>query len=281
MDYARALISRSRSIYWSVRHSDRANPVGLRILFYHRVSDDHDDLAVTPKRFREHMAYLAREGYRVVDVASAAELLASGALPPRLIALSFDDGYLDVAENALPVLAELGFRATVFVVTGALDGTATFGWYKRPPPVLSWANVVRLDRNSPLAFEAHSVTHPNLLRVGDEAARSELFGCKAALEDRLGRSVSVFCYPGGFFGPRDRALAEAAGYRFAASCEPGVNLPGEDPFTLRRTQIFPRDDLFDFRAKIGGGHDSPLLIRSFYRRLRYGSTVSRQRVRAR
>lgn len=280
MGQARGILSRSRSIYWSIRHSHQADPVGLRILFYHRVSDDHDDLAVTPKRFREQMAYLAREGYRVVDVVAATELLARGAVPPRLIALSFDDGYLDVAENALPVLAEHGFRATVFVVTGALNGTSTFGWYKRPPPLLSWADVVRLDRDSPLAFEAHSVTHPNLLRVGDDAARTELFGCKAALEDRLGRSVSLFCYPGGLFGPRDRALAEAAGYRFAASCEPGVNLTGEDPFTLRRTQIFPRDELFDFRAKLGGGHDSALLIRSFYRRLRYGSTV-RQRARAR
>ena len=85
---------------------------------YHRVSDERDELAVAPRRFREQMEFLASEGYRVVGVSEAADLAASGDPSERTLGLTFDDGYRDVAENALPVLAEHGFRATVFVATG-------------------------------------------------------------------------------------------------------------------------------------------------------------------
>ena len=60
------------------------------------------------------------------------------------------------------MLERHGFRATVFVATGVIDGTATFSWYARQPPLLGWDDIVALDAGSPLSFEAHTVTHPNL-----------------------------------------------------------------------------------------------------------------------
>ncbi|TMD58669.1 MAG: hypothetical protein E6I87_11475 [Chloroflexi bacterium] len=273
MPRARAAITRLRSLYWRVRHR-QPGPLGLRILFYHRISNDHDDLAVTPERFRDQMEFLASAGYRVLDVVQADDLLVRERLPEPLIALSFDDGYLDVAQHALPILEKYGFRATVFVVTGAMDGTAAFHWYKRQPAVMSWTDITKLDHDSPFRFEPHSVTHPNLLTQGEDDVRNEIFNSKAALEQRLGRSVSAFCYPGGLFGHRERALVVAAGYRMAVSCEPGINVPAGDRFALRRIQVHPHDELFDFRAKIGGGHDSSPPLRRVYRRVRYGSKVS-------
>ncbi|MGH3102744.1 MAG: polysaccharide deacetylase family protein, partial [Gaiellaceae bacterium] len=175
---AKAALTRARSGAWLLRGSARPPPEGIRILFYHRVSDDRDDLAVRPRRFREQMEALAAEGFRVVDVAEAAALLRRGETVGRTIALSFDDGYLDVAEQALPVLERHGFRASVFLVTGALDGEVEFTWYRRRPPLLGWDDVLRLDGGSPLRFEAHTVTHPSLPGLGDERAREEIAGSK-------------------------------------------------------------------------------------------------------
>lgn len=237
---------------------------------YHRVADERDELAVSPQRFREQMEYLASRGYRVVGVAEAAELAATGDLRERTVGLSFDDGYRDVAENALPVLAEHGFRATVFVATGVTDGRAGFTWYRRQPPVLGWDEVVELDRAGTLEFEAHTVTHPNLLAVDEETAKAEIAGSKTELEEHLGRAVTVFSYPAGLFGERERRLVAHAGYRFAVSCEPGVNLPATDRLALHRRQIDARDRLLDFKAKVAGGHDTPLPLRGLYRRRRYG-----------
>jgi peptidoglycan/xylan/chitin deacetylase (PgdA/CDA1 family) len=216
------------------------------------------------------MDYLSSEGYRVVNTLEIADLLDRGHWPARTVGLDFDDGYLDVAENALPVLAEFGFRATVFVATGVIDGTAKFDWYRRQPPLLSWDDVARLDGEGTLRFEAHTVSHPNLLALDDAKARAEIAGSKSALEARLGRPVEALSYPAGLFGPRERAFAEGAGFSAAVSCEPGVNTSETDRFALHRRQIDARDTLLDFRAKLGGGHDTPLPLRGLYRRLRYG-----------
>ena len=270
---ARTGITSLRSVFWQVRRRQN-HASGIRALFYHRVSGDRDDLAVTPSRFREQMGFLAEEGFRVIDIVGASELLARGEYPTNVIALSFDDGYLDVAQNALPVLEEFGFLATVFVVTGAADGRVKFSWYRREhPPVMGWDDIVALDCDSPLRFEAHSVTHPRLPALSDDQARAEIVGSRAALEQRLGRRIRAFCYPSGLFGPRDRALVAAAGYDMAVSCEPGVNSSATDRFALRRIQIFPHDRLLDFRAKVAGAHDSPLFLRDVYRKMRGGTPV--------
>jgi peptidoglycan/xylan/chitin deacetylase (PgdA/CDA1 family) len=266
----KASVTRLRSALWLTRSQGRADESGLRILFYHRVSDDRDELAVHPRRFREQMEYLAGAGYRVVDIVQIADLLDAGELPKRTVGLNFDDGYLDVAEHALPVLAEHGFRATVFIATGVTDGRASFAWYRQQPALLGWTEIAELDRGGTLEFEAHSVTHPNLLAVDDRRAATEIEESKRELEARLGRPVTALSYPAGLFGDRERRLAMGAGYRVAVSCEPGVNLPHTDSFALRRRQIDARDRLLDFRAKVSGGHDTPLPLRGVYRQLRYG-----------
>ena len=268
---AKAALTRARTARWRLR-APGLQP-GLRILFYHRVSHDRDVLAVTPARFRAQLELLQAEGYRVVDAGKAARLLAAGEGREGIVGLCFDDGYRDVATHAVPVLERLGFRASVFVATGVVDGRATFSWYDRQPPVLGWEEIGALDRGSPLRFEAHTVTHPNLLALNREAAGAEIRGSKVALEARLGRAVEGFCYPGGLSGPRERALVAAAGFSFATTCAPGANLPGTDRLELRRIQVDARDRLADFRAKVEGAADRSPLARDAYRRIRFGRSV--------
>ena len=274
----KALVTRARSTAWAARTDGQDEGDSLRILFYHRVSDDRDELAVSPREFRRQMDYLATESYRVVDVVEAAELLGQGVSCRRTVGLSFDDGFVDVAEQAQPLLAERGFRATVFVAPAVVDGWATFGWYRSQPPVLGWDEIVDLDREGTLRFEAHSLTHPNLLSLRDAAAWEEINGSKQTLEEHLEREVLAFSYPSGLFGARERGLVAAAGFHVAVSCEPGCNSRGTDRLALRRRQIDRRDGLLDFRAKLGGGHDTPLPLRGAYRRRRYGMGAGSLRV---
>jgi peptidoglycan/xylan/chitin deacetylase (PgdA/CDA1 family) len=269
----KAAATHARSAAWLARTGGRLDTAGFRILFYHRVADERDELAVSPRSFRRQMDYLASQSYRVVDVVEAVNLLERGRLRPRTIGLSFDDGYLDVAEHALGTLAGHGFRATVFVPPAVIDGSAWFDWYRYPPALLDWDDIAELDREGTFRFEAHSLTHPNLPALDEHVARYEIAGSKRALETRLGRPVEAFSYPSGLFGPRERRLVAEAGFRIAVSCEPGVNGPLTDRFALRRRQIDGRDSFLDFRAKLGGGHDSSLPLRAAYRRRRYGLTA--------
>src|SRR3954451_16897968 len=125
------VVNRARTGAWRPGGSPLAP--GLRILFYHRVSDDPDPLAVTPRRFAAQMRLLAADGYRVVDGVTGAHALTAPQPLGRLVALSFDDGYRDIAAHALPELERHGFRASVFIATAVTDGSATFSWYAQQP----------------------------------------------------------------------------------------------------------------------------------------------------
>ena len=135
--------------------------------------------------------------------------------------MSFDDGYRDVAENALPVLEELGFTATVFIVTGAVDGTVTFGWYERQPELLSWAEIEHLDATSALSFEAHSETHANLLTLSLDAARWELAARRPPWSH-----ASADRSPGSAIQPASSAAASAGSPPSAASSSRSAASPG-------------------------------------------------------
>lgn len=254
---------------WPMRCRGGADESDVRILFYHRVADDSDELAVSPRRFRAHMEYLAENGYEVLDISRLWDALVDGSRAGKAVGLCFDDGYLDVAETALPVLEEFGFHATVFIATAATDGAATFTWYEEQPPLIGWDEIAQLDRSGTLRFEAHTMTHPNLLDLDDATARDEIAGSKRVLEERLGRSVDVFCYPAGLFGEREQRYVRESGFRLAVSCEPGVNALETDNLALRRIQIDARDGQRVFRAKVNGGFDVPSRLRAWYRKRRY------------
>lgn len=179
----KAAATRARSLAWA-RRARREDEPGLRILFYHRISHDPDELAVGRRAFRQHMDYLATESYRVVDVLEAVDLLDSGEPVPRAIGLSFDDGYLDVAEEALPLLSERGLPRDRLCPARRGRRLGEIHLVRDPAAALGWEEIVELDRECTLGFEAHSLTHPNLLALRDAPAREEIVGSKTALEAR-------------------------------------------------------------------------------------------------
>lgn len=273
---AKSVYTRARSVWWQARPGGRAKRPGLRILAYHRVAPGRDELAVSPKRFQEQMQYLAVAGYCVVGAGEAAASL-NAPNRDQVVGLTFDDAYLDVSEHAVPVLERLGFRATIFVPTGAVSGTHPFSWYDQPPPLLDWPMIRDLDRRSTVDFGAHTISHANLLAVDDARAASEIAGSKRMLEERIGHQVEAFCYPAGLFGDRERRLVRESGFQVAVGMEPGANGPDSDRLSLRRIGIGPRDRLLDFRAKLTGGHDDPPPLRSTYRRLRFARAPGAKR----
>lgn len=275
---AKALVTHARSAVFLYGRPAHRHPGGVRILFYHRVADERDELAVAPRAFAAQMDELARRGVRGVAVGDLVSLLAEGAeLPVDVVGISFDDGYADVAEHAVPVLERHGFGATVFIATEVTRGRAPLTWYREQPRLIGWDELPDLDRSTPLRFEAHTRTHPNLLGLHDVEAAREIGESRQELATQLGRPVEGFCYPAGLFGARERDLVAAAGYSWATSCEPGVNDVSTDRYALRRIQIDARDASFDFRAKLLGGHDRPLPVRALYRRLRYRAPAASTR----
>jgi len=252
---AKAALVRGQVLAGAFRGS--APRPGLRILYYHRVSDDRDPLAVTPDAFRGQMDALAASGQRVVDLYEIDDVtLAPG---EAAVALTFDDGYRDVLENALPAMRGHGFPSTVFVVPGAIAGTTSFPWYAPGgmPPIAGWDELRAAEAAGLVRFEPHTVTHPVLTALTREQARDEIAGSIAAVERELGRPARLFCYPGGYHSQREVELARECGLRASLTCEFGANHMPFEHHEMRRTIVERSDPLWLFRARLAGATDAP------------------------
>jgi len=96
----------------------------LSILIYHRVLAQPDPLCpdeVDAATFRWQMALLARH-FTVLPLMTALQQLHDNSLPARAVCITFDDGYADNADIALPILQQFALPATFFIATGYLNG---------------------------------------------------------------------------------------------------------------------------------------------------------------
>jgi peptidoglycan/xylan/chitin deacetylase (PgdA/CDA1 family) len=100
------------------------------ILFYHRIAEPAYDPwmnAVSAATFERHLRLL-KDDYRVMTLADLALAARRGRVPPRAVAVTFDDGYLDNLQRALPALEAHGVPATCYVATGYVDSPRPFWW---------------------------------------------------------------------------------------------------------------------------------------------------------
>lgn len=109
--------------------------------------------------------------------------------------------------------------------------------------MLSWAEVRELNSNG-FEVEGHTVTHPILSRVTPEALKAQLEGCKATLEDKLQKKITLFAYPNGRpedFNEAAKAGLKAAGFKHAFTTVFGLNRRGDDPYAQRRAAPWHED----------------------------------------
>ena len=209
------------------------------ILTWHSLDRSGSPISVEPEEFRRQVAWLAASGVRVVGVDA---LLA---LPDETdaAALTFDDGFANFTTEALPVLGEFGFPATVFVVTGHVGGDNRWGGRDEPGipalALLGWGDLLRL-RETGVSLGAHTSSHPRLTSLEPVALEREIAGPAALMESRLGSRPEGFAYPYGEHGGEATRLVEQT-YRWACTTElrplggsaPRHRLPRIDAWYLR------------------------------------------------
>ncbi len=181
------------------------------------------------------MAALARAGWRTVTLADfSAPRTTHDA--PRTFLLTFDDGYASLAEHAYPILADLGFTATTFLITDYVGKMNTwdvrYTWNRLEH--LSWADVEHW-RARGFEFASHGATHRRLTWLDDSAVEAELHGSRAVLTARLGPDAGrAIAYPFGALDDRVVRHARQAGYAIGFG---GVRGNG-DPLQLPRVPVY-------------------------------------------
>lgn len=240
---------------------------------YHQVSvperGPEQRYFVAPTRFKEHLRAMLSAGYRPCSLAAfLAWSTNEASLPANSLLLTFDDGYRGVYEHAYPLLAAEAVPFAVFVVTSAvgltdnwLRGTNSAATKHR---LMSRAELTELARAG-IGIGSHSRHHADLQRLDADDLEEEIAGSRAELEDMLGQKVNSFAYPYGRLNDAVRASVVKAGYACAFSTRSGFNQPGEDPFTVRRIDVYGTDSASALLRKLRfGTNDGSLLTAGRY-----------------
>ncbi|MGH7780003.1 MAG: polysaccharide deacetylase family protein [Candidatus Binataceae bacterium] len=232
-------------------------PHRLPILLYHNVGrlpvEDPHGLTVTPEQFERQMQWLVSRGYETIWPSDWLAAHKEGKpLPRNPIVLTFDDGYAEMVEYALPVLRRHGLKAAVYVVTRRLGLTNTWDEMNgRQTMRLMTADQVRQLPGQGIELGSHSRTHSHLTSLSESQLADEIEGSKNDLQNLLGAEVLSFAYPYGD-GADSRIIREKLmrSYQLGMTVWDGPNSIESNPYELRRIAITPGDSLRDFERKL-------------------------------
>lgn len=202
------------------------------IIMYHSVRPNAapgNRLVVSPETFERQMRFLKEHRYKVLPLESIATLIgAKKRIPPKALAITFDDGYKDNYIYAFPILKKYSLPATVFVIVEEVGRADR----------LSWDEIKEMQDTGIITFGSHAVGPEPLVNIKSaQDLKKQIFDSKGILEEKLGRKIYAFSYPEGRFNDRIKQLVKACGYKLAVATNPGKKFANDDIFALKRLRI--------------------------------------------
>jgi peptidoglycan/xylan/chitin deacetylase (PgdA/CDA1 family) len=216
----------------------------LVILYYHDVP------TASLATFTKQMGMLAR---RATVVGADWR---GGPTKGRVCAITFDDAFVSVFENALPVLKRHEFPCTIFVPTGFMGRVPSWNAEANSVPreAVASEDVIRAMTSPDVTIGAHTVSHPRLSRISEASARHEVERARSVLETLTGRSIRLMSFPYGDHNDSVTSLCKEAGYDFVYGIEPKRVSPRSGEFFRGRVSVGPSDGSLEFFLKVSGGY---------------------------
>jgi peptidoglycan/xylan/chitin deacetylase (PgdA/CDA1 family) len=220
--------------------------VPIMSLLYHRVADTHpNSWTIDRDRFRYQMDWL-KNNFELVTLSEAQRRIAAGKNIRPTLCVTFDDGYAENCDFAIPWLIENQIPVTYFVTTDNILTGSPFPHDVERGHSLPPNTVEEIQQMAAEGIEigAHSRTHADLgANLTDDELRSEITGSKRDLEAILGRPVNYFAFPYGLHQNMTTAgfrIAYEAGFAGVCSAYGAYNMPGDDSFHIQRIHGDPQ-----------------------------------------
>jgi len=191
------------------------------------------------------MRFLKEHRYNVLPLELVADLVTDERkIPPKTLAITFDDGYKDNYIYAFPVLKKYSLPATVFVIVEEVGRSDR----------LNWDEIKEMQDTGIITFGSHALGPEPLVNIRyAHDLKKQIFDSQKILEEKLGRKVYAFSYPEGRFNDKIKQLVKSCGYKLAVATNPGRKFPNDDIFALKRLRISENaGNLFIFWVETSG-----------------------------
>lgn len=237
----------------------------IPILMYHQIGEalprgaPFRGLVVRPSAFRRQMALMHMLGYQGLSMDGLMPFL-EGKARGKVFGITFDDGYRNNLELALPVLQRYGFSATCYAVSGMLGQTnawdAALGVAQVP---LMTVQELRTWVEQGQEVGSHTCDHIALAQSDATEQQHQIMQSRLDLERALANlgGVRHFCYPYGAFDATTRQLVRQAGYLSATTTRRGRAGadPSQDLLLLPRVLVSRSTTLAHFALKCFSGYE--------------------------
>ena len=185
---------------------------------------------------------------------------AGGSTPDRpglYAAITFDDGFQNLVDVALPELKKRDIHSTIFMIADGfgkcLDWSAEFYDHYRTQRLMS-EETLRSLASDLVAVGSHTLTHPMLTRLSPKGAEIEIRESKRRLEKILGRDVDLFSFPHGDYNESTVRMCRDAGYTRVFTTNPSFTRLDSDEFVIGRVTVEPADWPLEFSLKVRGAY---------------------------
>jgi peptidoglycan/xylan/chitin deacetylase (PgdA/CDA1 family) len=213
------------------------------ILYYHGISRQYRE------RFARQMDDVL---HYAVPVAVDSE---TDKISKRTVSVTFDDGFANLIDNALPALQQRQISATVFIPSGYINRKQEWplnnGFHDDPQMIMS-AEQIKQNLHGLFTIGSHTVSHCSLTQVPEAQAKEEITDSRKQLEALSGKRVESISFPYGHYDETIVKIAQAAGYRQIFSIDP-KNAADHDQ-VKGRFVAYPTDWRWEFRLKLLGGY---------------------------
>ena len=216
-----------------------------------------DNTAIAEEAFEQQLAYLQTHEYTTLSLAQAiADLGGDRQAPPRSVLLSFDDGYADTAQVALPRLQAYGMRATLFVITGYIGQSNR--WNTRAcydAQHMTWDELRGWHVNGG-DVGGHSHLHHCMTRLSLDELHETVEQNKRLLERETGVVPRAFAYPYGRF---NQAVIDVVRqhYELAFATDGGMWDARANRYAINRLTVSPTWTIEDFATRLDSIHWDP------------------------
>ncbi|MBW8015853.1 MAG: polysaccharide deacetylase family protein [Planctomycetes bacterium] len=226
------------------------------VLYYHDIKKEH------ALGFRKQMKYLA-DTYKVVKPSEIKSTDPDN--HEHLVAITIDDAFKNVYENALPILKDFDLPAAVFAPAGNLGSRPLWhipeGCQTKQYQIMTDQQVLDVDRQGFEVF-SHSYSHPMLTEIDGDELINEIVGSKQHLEQLLGHEVTAISYPHGDHDEKVRDAVKQAGYTLGFTISPAMVNENTDPMKIGRFKVMPDESFVKFKLKCSGAFHAMAAIYS-------------------